>query len=79
MDGVPGVMVAEIVLHEPQAVTLAGRREAAGMSLRVGVDAGQAGAPGRHGDQVIDGVAGKRLGTLGDNRLGHRLAHDFCG
>ena len=79
MDGVLGVTVAEAVLREPQAVALAGRREAAGMSPRVGTDAGQAGAPGRHGDQVIDGLAGKRLGTLGDNKLGHRLTHDFCG
>ena len=79
MDGVPGFTVAEVVLHEPQAVALAGRREAAGTSLRVGMDAGQAGTPGRRGDQVIDGLAGKRLGTLGDNKLGHRLAHGFCG
>ena len=73
MDGVPGVAVAEVVLDQPQVVTLVGQREAAGVPQRVRMHAGQAGALGRRGDQVVDRLAGHGLAALGGEQPGQRV------
>lgn len=75
MDGVPGITVAQVVLNEAQIVALVGQDEPAGVPQGVRMDAGQAGALGRHGDQVIDGLTGERLAALGEYRP---LRSGFC-
>ncbi len=65
--------MAEVVLDEPQVVLLVGEREAAVMTQRVRVDAGQVGACRGGCDEVVHRLAGERLFALGDEQPGQRV------
>ena len=70
VDGLTGIAVAEVVLDETQVVPLVGEREAAGMAQRVRVDASEAGARRRRGDEIVHRLARHRLAPLGDEQPG---------
>jgi hypothetical protein len=58
--------MAQVVLDQPQVVTLVSQHEPTGMPQRMRMHTGLAGALCCRANEVINCLAGKRLATFGD-------------
>ena len=61
MNRVFGVAVPEVILDEPQVVTLIRQVKPAGMPQHVRMKRTESGAPGSDADEVVDRLPGHRL------------------
>jgi hypothetical protein len=82
MNGMSGVAVAQVILDQPEVVPPVRQGEAARVPQHVWMNWRKAGAGRRGRDQVVDRLAGQRLGAFGDEepreavRSGGQVAFD---
>ena len=74
VNGVPGITVAEVVLHHPQIRASVGQIKAAGVAERVRMRVLQSRDLGRSVDQVVDSLARQWLPAFG-----HEQPRQLCG
>ena len=60
--------MTKVVLDQAQVVAAIGERETAGMAQHVGMDMTETGPFSSHGEDIVDGLPGKRLPPFRDEQ-----------